>query len=89
MVTNMFVVTEAEAAAIRAAFERGGELAGAVELRRQFPGIVDNTQARIWARMIAGWKPLNLPPKGSARLQFGRGRRGEARGVKRGPESDR
>jgi hypothetical protein len=34
----MFSVTEAEAAAIRAAFERGGEFAAAVELRRLFPG---------------------------------------------------
>src|SRR3954449_8227554 len=30
----MFVVTEADVAAIRAAFERGGELSAAVELRR-------------------------------------------------------
>ena len=35
----MFVVSEAEAAAIRAAFDRGGELSAAVELRRLFPGI--------------------------------------------------
>ena len=35
----MFVVTEAEAAAIRATFEQRGELAAAVELRRLFPGI--------------------------------------------------
>jgi hypothetical protein len=33
----MFVVTEAEAAAIRTAFEQQGELAAAVELRRLFP----------------------------------------------------
>jgi hypothetical protein len=31
---RMFVVTEAEATAIRAAFDRGGELSAAVELRR-------------------------------------------------------
>jgi hypothetical protein len=30
----MFVVTEAEAAAIRAVFDRGGELSAAIELRR-------------------------------------------------------
>ena len=30
----------------------------AVELRRLFPGITDNAQARDWARTIAGWKPL-------------------------------
>jgi hypothetical protein len=54
----MLVVTEADAAAIRAAFEQRGELSAAVELRRRFPGITDNAQAREWARTIAGWKPL-------------------------------
>ncbi|HXA25185.1 MAG TPA: hypothetical protein VNW90_23115 [Acetobacteraceae bacterium] len=53
----MFVVSEAEAAAIRAAFQRG-ELAGAVELRRLFPGITDHDQARECAATIAGWTPL-------------------------------
>jgi hypothetical protein len=33
----MFVVTEAETAAIRAAFEQRGEPLAAVELRRLFP----------------------------------------------------
>jgi hypothetical protein len=56
----MFVVTEAEAAAIRAAFEQHGELSAAIELRRRFPGITDNAQARDCARTIAGWKPLPL-----------------------------
>jgi hypothetical protein len=54
----MFVVTEAEAAAIRAVFDQQGELSAAVELRRLFPGITDNAQARECARTIAGWKPL-------------------------------
>ena len=56
----MFVVTEAEAAAIRAAFEQRGKLSAAVELRRLFPGVTDNVQARECARAIAGWKPLRL-----------------------------
>ena len=56
----MFVVTEADAAAIRGAFDRGGELSAAVELRRLFPGI-GSTQARECARAIAGWKPLPVP----------------------------
>ena len=43
--TRMFVVSEAEAAAIRAAFERGGELSAAVELRRLFRGITSTAQA--------------------------------------------
>jgi hypothetical protein len=60
---GMFVVTEAEAAAIRAAFDQGGEFAAAVELRRLFPGVTDNTQARECARIIAGWKPLPVKPR--------------------------
>ena len=58
----MMVVTEADAAAIRAAFEQRGELSAAIELRRLFPGITDNAQARKCARTIAGWKPLPLRP---------------------------
>jgi hypothetical protein len=51
----MFVVSEAEAAAIR---DRQGEMSAAIELRRLFPGITDNVQARECARAIAPWKPL-------------------------------
>jgi hypothetical protein len=40
-------VTEADAAAIRAAFDRGGELSAAVELRRLFPTITDAAEARL------------------------------------------
>ena len=54
----MFVVSEAEAAVIRAVFEQRGEQSAAIELRRLFPGITDNAQARECARTIAGWKPL-------------------------------
>jgi hypothetical protein len=64
----MFVVTEAEAAAIRAAFDQGGEFAAAIELRRRFPGITDNAEALACARTIAGWKPLELPRRLPARL---------------------
>jgi hypothetical protein len=42
----MFVVTKRDAAAIRTAFDQGGELPAAVELRRLFPGITDSDQAR-------------------------------------------
>jgi hypothetical protein len=39
----MFAISEAETAAIRAAFDRGGELSGAaVELRRLFPAITEH-----------------------------------------------
>jgi hypothetical protein len=59
---GMFVVTEAEAAAIRAVYERHGEFSAAIELRRLFPGVTDNAQARECARTIAGWTPLPLRP---------------------------
>ena len=58
----MFVVTEADAAAIRAVYEQRGEFAAAIELRRRFPGITDNAQARECVRTIAGWKPLPPAP---------------------------
>ena len=54
----MFVVSEVEAAAIRAAVEQQGELAAAIELRRLFTGVTDTTEARECARTIASWKPL-------------------------------
>jgi hypothetical protein len=57
-------VNEAEAAAISAAYEQGGELAAAVELRRLFPGLANNENTRICARTIAGWEPT--PRQGSA-----------------------
>ena len=56
----MFVVSEAEAAAIRTVFEQRGELSAAIELRRLFPGITDTAQARECARIIAGWEPLRV-----------------------------
>ena len=43
---SMLVVSEAEAAAIRAIYQQRGEFAAAIELRRLFPGITDNAQAR-------------------------------------------
>jgi hypothetical protein len=58
----MFVVTEEDEAAIRAVYEQRGEFAAAIELRRLFPGITDNAQARECARTIAGWKPMSLRP---------------------------
>ena len=54
----MFAISEAEAAAIRTAYEQRGELSAAVELRQLFPGITDNRQARECVRTIAGWRPL-------------------------------
>jgi len=60
MLSGMFTVSDAEAAAIRVAYEQRGELAAAVELRHRFPGIFSTAQARECARIIAGWKPLPL-----------------------------
>jgi hypothetical protein len=57
----MFTVSDAEAAAIRRAFEERGELSAALELRRLFPGISDNAKARVFARTIAGWTPRPVP----------------------------
>ena len=57
----MFVVDEETAAAIRRAWEDGGELAGVVELRRHFPLITDNAQARRCVRTIVGWTPRPAP----------------------------
>ncbi len=62
----MFLVTEADAVAIRDAFNQEGELSAAIELRRRFPGITDNAKARECARSIAGWRPLLSDELGSA-----------------------
>ena len=62
---GMFVVTEADAAAIRVVFEQHGEFAAAVELRRLFPGVLDNAEARECARATASgspWPFRDVPP---------------------------
>jgi hypothetical protein len=41
---GMFLVTEADADAIRAIFNQEGELSAAIELRRRFPGITRQRQ---------------------------------------------
>jgi hypothetical protein len=48
---------------IRAVYQQRGGLSAAIELRRWFPGITDNAQARECVRTIAGWcrhQPLAL-----------------------------
>jgi len=68
-------VTEAEAAAIRTAFDQGGEFAAALELRRLFPGVTDNAEARECARTIAAWRPLQVRKDGRVeRLRLDKGR---------------
>ena len=70
--SQMFIVTEEDAAAIRAAFDQGGELSAVVELRRRFPGITDNAHARTCVRSIAGWTPLPPAPCTATRLRPGK-----------------
>lgn len=73
MLSDMFSVSEAETATVRAVYEQRGELAAAVEVRRHFPGIFSTAQARECARIIAGWKPLPLQlgksPQAARRLR--------------------
>ena len=57
----MFVVDEETAAAIRRAWEEGGEPAGVAELRRRFPLVADNEQARRCVRAIVGWGAPRRP----------------------------
>jgi hypothetical protein len=64
----MFVISETEAAAIGDAFDQGGELSAAVDLRRLFPG-TDTAQARSFARTIAGWTPLPVAPRLTRRVR--------------------
>jgi hypothetical protein len=71
---GMFVVSEAEAAAIRAAYDQGGELSAAVKLRRLFPAITDITAARERARNIGGWQPLPLAPQSAVASGDGPGK---------------
>ena len=58
----MFVLTEAQAAEIRTAYEQHGEFSAVVELRRLFPGVGDISWARECVRTIAGWQPLLTRP---------------------------
>jgi hypothetical protein len=69
MFSRMFMVTESDAAAIRAVYEQEGELSAAIELRRRFPGITDNAKARECVRTIAGWTSLPTQPRPVARLR--------------------
>lgn len=56
----MFAVDNATAEAIRRACDEGGELAGVVELRRHFPLLANNENARMCVRAIAAWKPITV-----------------------------
>ena len=58
----MFCVDEATAEAIRRVYLDSGEFSAVVELRRHFPGLIDNENTRLCVRAIAGWQPLPLQP---------------------------
>jgi hypothetical protein len=53
---RMFAITEADTDAILAAFDRDGEPAAVVELRRRFPGLSENAGLEA-TRMIVRWRP--------------------------------
>jgi hypothetical protein len=57
----MFMVDEATADAIRRAWDEGGELSAVVELRRHFPLITGNADARRCVRAIVGWSQRPAP----------------------------
>lgn len=61
-VSTMFAVSQLEAEAIPRAYEDGGELSAMIELRRHFPGIVNNENARRCARTIPSWAPMPSLP---------------------------
>lgn len=63
----MFSLSETETAAIRAAFDQGGEFAAAVELRRLCPGVTDLVQARRCVRTTVSWLSMPVEPKPKCR----------------------
>jgi RecB family exonuclease len=42
----MFVLTEADATAIRTTFHEEGELSAIIELRQRFPGVADHVEVQ-------------------------------------------
>jgi len=54
-IPGMFVVDAKTAEAIRRAWDESGELSAVLELRRHYPLITDNAQARLCVRTIVGW----------------------------------
>jgi hypothetical protein len=53
----MFMIDEAEARAIRQAYEEGGASAAVAELRRHFTGLGNDENTRRCMRMIVGPDP--------------------------------
>ena len=69
MLPAVFVVTEADAAAIRTAYEQEGELSAAIEMRRLFPGITDApgpspaVEAQLGIVIISRCRPTAAQPR--------------------------
>jgi hypothetical protein len=59
--TMSFIVSEEDAAAIRAALLRGGLEAATAEVLSRFRFIEDAAEAARWAATIAGWSELEVP----------------------------
>ena len=57
------MVNEETAAAIRRAWDAGGELAAVAELRRHFAAITDGEDARRCVRTIVGWAQRPAPER--------------------------
>ena len=57
----MFMVDEEIAAAIRRAWDEGGELSAVVELRRHFSLVAAGENARLCERTIVGWTQRPAP----------------------------
>jgi len=64
MFPGMFALDESDVTAILAAFDRDGEAAAAVGLRRRFPGLSQNAAARMIVRWgpVPGSAVLDTPP---------------------------
>ncbi len=61
---GVFMVSETDATAIRDIYEKDGELSAAIELRRRFPGIIDNAKrGTARARLPAGRRCPHRRPK--------------------------
>ena len=63
---GMFMVDEEAAAAIRQAWDEGGELSAVVELRRRLPRVTDGENGRQCVRTIVGWTRRPAPDREQA-----------------------
>jgi hypothetical protein len=74
---QMFLVDSVAAAAIRQAYDLNGEPGALAEMRKRFPGIVDDETARLCARTIANWKPFE-PGRRARKCNVSLARRSES-----------